>query len=68
MTRDEWLRYGYEQGFCGAEICATHDGLPTSATEDETDEDLCIWVVRMFADETERGEVEENHSPSVWRK
>ena len=48
-TREEWLRFGYDHGFCGAEICATHDGIPMSVEEEEDDEP-CIWVVRLYPD------------------
>ena len=35
MRFDEWLQYGYEQGFCSPPVCASHDGIPSSLVEDE---------------------------------
>lgn len=71
MTRDEWYKYGMEQGFIGPSVCSTHDGIPSTLAEDDEfyeGYDPCIFVIRMYADEEERKAVEENHSPSVWRK
>ena len=70
MTREEWLKYGYEQGFCGAVVCLTHDGTPLSEQEEKEfyeDNEICVWAMRMYPDLTTRTDVEENHSPSVWR-
>mgnify|MGYP007089743651 CR=1 FL=1 len=69
MDFEQWLQYGHEQGWVGVPVCYTHDGLPTSETEDEEFEtgDPCIHIVRLYEDgEVKRG-VEENHSPSIWR-
>lgn len=71
MTREEWLEYGLENKFCGPSICETHDGVPM--TEDEEKEffdggDPCIPMIRLYADELEAMLVEQNHSPSQWRK
>ena len=69
MTFDEWLAIGYENGWVGVPVCYTHDGLPTSASEDEEFEtgDPCINVVRLYESTDVKRMVEENHSPSVWR-
>lgn len=71
MSFDAWLEFGLDQGFCGPPVCSTHDGLPTTAKEDnefEDGSDPCIHVLRLY-DTQETGQaVEENHSPSVWRK
>ena len=66
---DAWLAIGYKNGWVGAPICYTHDGLPTTSQEDEEfDEgDLCINILRLYYDENEKRGVEENHSPSQWR-
>ena len=68
---DAWLAYGYQQGFCGPAVCETHDGLPTSAVEDsdaeESGEYPCIHILRLYESKDVKAEVEENHSPSVWR-
>jgi hypothetical protein len=71
MDFDEWARYGVEQGWCGPLVCAIHDGVPTSAGEDEAfddGDDPCISVIRLYANEYEKTGVESNHSPSQWRK
>jgi hypothetical protein len=70
MTRDEWLKQGIELGFCSPAICYTHDGLPTTDTEDlemESD-DVCITIIRPYKDADEQKSVESNFSPAVWRK
>lgn len=61
-----WLRVGYEEGWIGPPVCITHDGLPTTPTEDDDDEP-CIHVVRLYTDPDERTAVEANHPPSRWR-
>ena len=68
---DEWLRVGVANGWCGAPVCSTHDGVPTSADEDESFDsggDVCVHVLRLYADDSDRVEVEANHGPSQWRK
>ena len=69
MTFDDWMKYGIKQGWCGAPVCYTHDGLPTSPEEDEEFEmgDPCIHIVRMYDSEEHKAEIEESHSPSQWR-
>lgn len=69
MTFDEWLEYGFNNGWVGPDVCITHDGLPmTEEEEQEMDEgDPCVHVVRLYADKSEKRAVEENHSPSMWR-
>ena len=66
---DAWLRIGWENGWIGAPICYTHDGLPTTEEEDAEFEehDPCIHILRLYEDETQKRGVEENHSPSQWR-
>jgi hypothetical protein len=66
---ETWLEIGYENGWVGAPICYTHDGLPTTEEEDAEFEehDPCINILRLYADEAEKRGVEENHSPSRWR-
>lgn len=71
MSFEEWLREGINCGFCGPPVCDTHDGTPTSLSEDiEFDDghDPCISVLRLYVDEEQRMAVEANHSPSDWRK
>ena len=69
MDFEEWIRIGIENGWAGAPVCYTHDGLPTTAEEDEEFEtgDPCIHIVRLYDDENQKSGVEENHSPTVWR-
>lgn len=70
MTFDEWLRVGMDNGWCGPAVCAIHDGLPTTAGEDQALEmgDPCIHVVRLYDEMATKEMVEANHAPSVWRK
>lgn len=70
MDFTEWITYGIQQGWCGAPVCYTHDGLPTTEAEDsEFDEGLdpCLHIVRLYDDATTKAGVEENHSPTSWR-
>lgn len=70
MNFEEWLEYGWKQGWCGAPVCSTHDGTPTTAAEDEEwfeGGDPCLHVIRLYEDEEQKRDVEENHSPSRWR-
>ena len=69
MDFEEWLRIGIENNWAGPAVCFTHDGLPTTRAEDEEFDngDPCIHIVRLYDDESQKREVEENHSPSVWR-
>lgn len=73
MTYDEWLRYGLDNGYCGAPVCITHDGYPTTEEEDDLyadGDDVCLFLMRPYGPDNEetRLAVEENHPPSVWRK
>lgn len=71
MDYTTWLRFGMDKGWCGPAVCYTHDGLPTTEAEDAEwieGVDPCIHVIRMYEDSDVRDAVEENHSPSVWRK
>lgn len=70
MNINEWLEYGYKQGFCGPAVCYSHDGLPTTEQEDEEwvqGDDPCMHIVRLYDELTPKEEVESNHTPSVWR-
>lgn len=71
MTYDEWIEIGLKNKFCGPAICETHDGLPmTLEEEDEFFQgfDPCIHIVRLYESPEFATLVEENHSPSNWRK
>lgn len=63
----EWMHYGYLKGWCGPPVCAIHDGIPMSEAEDESEDEICVHVIRLYEDEPNRIEVELNHSPSSWR-
>jgi len=69
MTFDEWVKVGFDNGWVGAPICETHDGLPTTASEDEEFEegDPCVNIMRVYESTDVMTDVEANHSPSVWR-
>ena len=66
MTFDEWLQFGFENGWCGPDVCATHDGTPLSDEECDEDEP-CVHIVRLYDSLETKRAVEEAHSPSVWR-
>ena len=71
MTYDEWIEIGLKNKFCGPAICETHDGLPmTLEEEDEFFQgfDPCIHIVRLYETPKISELVEDNHSPSNWRK
>jgi hypothetical protein len=70
MTLDEWLEIGITNKWCGPAVCYTHDGLPTSEAEDIEfeEDDPCIHIVRLYESAEQALSIEENHSPSVWRK
>jgi hypothetical protein len=69
MTFDEWLKLGYDNGWVGPDVCETHDGVPMSASEEKEfeDGDPCIHIVRLYESTDIKRDVEENHSPSIWR-
>lgn len=70
LTFDQWLSYGIDRGWCGPAVCDIHDGLPTTATEDDEfmdGGDPCIHIVRLYPDDETRKKVEANHAPTVWR-
>lgn len=68
MHFDDWIQIGMDRGWAGPPVCITHDGLPTTAAEDDTEDDVCIHIVRLYEDATVASAVRENHAPSVWRE
>lgn len=70
ITYEQWLKLGYDLGYCGPPVCETHDGLPLTdeeVTEFETG-DPCINIIRLYDGLPElKTAVEEAHSPSMWR-
>lgn len=69
MDFEEWLKFGFDQGWCGPAVCETHDGLPLSEAESEEFEesDPCIHIIRLYDDADIKKAVEEAHPASVWR-
>lgn len=66
-----WMAEGLSRGWIGPAVCSTHDGIPATLAEDtsfEEGEDPCIHILRLYADQETKKAVEENHSPSEWRK
>jgi hypothetical protein len=70
MTFSEWLAFGISQNWVGPVVCETHDGLPTSAEEEELfwESDPCIEILRVYNSEEHRKAVEDHHTPSCWSK
>jgi hypothetical protein len=71
MTFDEWVTYGMQHSWCGPPVCETHDGTPMSLKEEEdlydNGDDVCIHIMRLYAEPEQRLMVEDNHTPSQWR-
>lgn len=70
VAQQRWLAKGYERGWVGPSVCSTHDGIPTTADEDDlfdNGEDICVFVLRLYLDPAEKAAVEANHAPSRWR-
>jgi hypothetical protein len=71
MAFDEWLRCGIDNGFVGPPVCGTHDGMPTSTSEDDAFDDghdPCLHILRLYLDAEHKVEIEAAHAPSVWRR
>lgn len=70
MNFTEWLAYGVAHDWVGPIVCETHDGLPTSAEEEELfwESDPCIEILRVYNNTEHRMAVEAHHAPSDWRK
>jgi hypothetical protein len=66
MDFDEWVKFGYEQGWVGPPVCETHDGLPFTEAE-AVQRDACVHILRLYEDAEHKAAVEAEHSPSVWR-
>jgi len=66
VTVDEWLKIGWDNGWCSPPVCGIHDGIPMSYDEEEEDEP-CVTVVRVYGSDETRTAVENDHSPTVWR-
>ena len=71
MDWGEWYEMGLRRDWISPAVCYTHDGLPTTSTEDdawEGGEDPCIHIIRPYADLAERKAVEANCSFAIWRR
>ena len=72
MEFREWLEIGINNNWCGAPVCETHDGFPMSEEEmaeyDEHGEAPCMHMIRLYDSVEMKQEVEESHSPSIWRR
>lgn len=67
---EDWLHTGLCAGYVGPPVCATHDGIPSSADEDNQFEqgfDPCLHIMRLYTDAAAKRDIESNHAPSVWR-
>lgn len=70
LSFEQWMKIGIDFGWCGPPVCYTHDGLPTTESDDEEWDnggDPCIHIIRLYEDDEHKKSVEENHSPSQWR-
>jgi len=50
LTFEQWLRYGESEGYCSEQFCLTHDGGPTTETEQkiwDDGQDPCAHYVRL---------------------
>ena len=70
MNLNEWLKLGFDLGFCSQTVCSTHDGAPTTSLEDEqfdsNNEPPCIKVVRLYKDGQEKIDVELNCGHAIF--
>lgn len=70
MEYEEWLEYGWQQGWVSPPVCYTHDGLPMTNDEDEEfgeGYDPCVYIIRVYEDNTHRLAVEYTDSVVGWR-
>lgn len=70
MTHEEWLEYGWKNGYVSAPMCIVHDGWATTPEEDEELEeghDPCLFMMRVYEDDDQRAAVEANHPAASWR-
>jgi len=70
MNIEEWLEYGWANGFCTAPVCYTHDGLPTTEQEDVSfgdGDDICVHVIRLYEQQQDKELVEANNPAALWR-
>lgn len=70
ITFDQWMEIGLRAGWVSPPVCASHDGIPTSITEDAEymdGSDPCLFVMRTYESEEHKEAVETNCPAAVWR-
>lgn len=70
FTFEEWLKYGWDNGWCSPPVCEIHDGTPMTDTEIQdfgAGDDPCIHIMRLYQTPAEQKEAHNNHAPSQWR-
>jgi len=70
MTMEEWMKYGWEQGWCSPPVCDMHDGTPMTIAEEDmifNGEDPCIHIIRLYPDADTASEIVTNHFPTRLR-
>lgn len=72
MTRDDWYLVGVDNGWVSPLVCLTHDGAPMTNVEIEElwgdGLDTCVWIMRMYADDEQRVQIETDFEAIGWRK
>jgi len=65
---EEWLRQGFEAGFCSPPVCSMHDGTPMTEEEaEDEDDDPCLHILRLYESPEQKAAVEKFSGPAVWR-
>jgi hypothetical protein len=71
LSFNDWISVGIASGWCGPVVCATHDGTPSSESEDaELIEgmDPCQHIIRVYEDNEMKAAVESYYQPYKWRR
>ena len=67
---EQWLKFGWQQGWISGPVCVIHDGVPFSAEEDndfEEDGEPCVHMFRLYENDHVKAAVEDNFAPAIWR-
>lgn len=67
----KWYEIGLRNSWISPFVCYTHDGLPTTSTEDEQwteGEDPCVFIARSYDSIATRKAVEANCTFAEWRR
>lgn len=70
MRFDDWIKLGWDNGWCGPALCLSHDGFPYSDDEDEElneGHDPCMHFIRLYENMDHRLGIEMNDGPTNWR-